>query len=250
MSRSNFIPLLLRRVERLEQRLKLVEEEQRGGIDLSKFMPRNQRTGNDGDECEATEDGDADDFAIHPSSYVLSPLPTTSHVRSFPNTLPKRSRAPTARPRKYRRGRFIPVAKRHLIDLLAEHVAPDATAAEQFREVCRLLEEALHREGRERSIRLKDNYACLDPDVDVIAGKHLPAENCDAARTPSSPTCSTYWRRRTIARSPRDDVDAAVTALSPVGIESRSRTRRLRPARSLFARRQDRPSHARARGRR
>jgi hypothetical protein len=32
------IPLLLRRVERLEARLKLVEEEQRGGIDLSRFM--------------------------------------------------------------------------------------------------------------------------------------------------------------------------------------------------------------------
>jgi len=32
------IPQLLRRVERLEARLKLVEEEQRGGIDLSRFM--------------------------------------------------------------------------------------------------------------------------------------------------------------------------------------------------------------------
>ncbi len=31
------IPLLMRRVERLEQRLKLVEEESRGGIDLSRF---------------------------------------------------------------------------------------------------------------------------------------------------------------------------------------------------------------------
>jgi len=32
------LPLLLRRVERLEMRLKLLEEEQRGGIDLSRFM--------------------------------------------------------------------------------------------------------------------------------------------------------------------------------------------------------------------
>jgi len=37
---KNVVPLLLRRVERLEQRLKLVEEEQRGGIDLSRFMKR------------------------------------------------------------------------------------------------------------------------------------------------------------------------------------------------------------------
>ncbi len=35
------LPLLLRRVERLEQRLKLVEEEQRGGIDLNKFIGPN-----------------------------------------------------------------------------------------------------------------------------------------------------------------------------------------------------------------
>jgi hypothetical protein len=35
---KNVLPLLLRRVERLEARLKLVEEEQRGGIDLGRFM--------------------------------------------------------------------------------------------------------------------------------------------------------------------------------------------------------------------
>jgi hypothetical protein len=35
---KNVLPLLIRRVERLEARLKLVEEEQRGGIDLSRFM--------------------------------------------------------------------------------------------------------------------------------------------------------------------------------------------------------------------
>ncbi|MGH7138867.1 MAG: hypothetical protein ACREHD_24230, partial [Pirellulales bacterium] len=34
----HFLPTLLRRVERLELRLKLLEEEQKGGIDLSKFF--------------------------------------------------------------------------------------------------------------------------------------------------------------------------------------------------------------------
>ncbi len=33
------LPLLVRRMERLEARLKLVEEEQRGGIDLGRFLP-------------------------------------------------------------------------------------------------------------------------------------------------------------------------------------------------------------------
>ena len=35
---KHVLPLLVRRMERLEGRLKLVEEEQRGGIDLSRFM--------------------------------------------------------------------------------------------------------------------------------------------------------------------------------------------------------------------
>lgn len=35
---KHVLPLLVRRMERLESRLKLVEEEQRGGIDLSRFM--------------------------------------------------------------------------------------------------------------------------------------------------------------------------------------------------------------------
>jgi hypothetical protein len=34
---SELIPLLIRRVERMEMRLKLLEDEQKGGIDLSKF---------------------------------------------------------------------------------------------------------------------------------------------------------------------------------------------------------------------
>jgi hypothetical protein len=47
------IPLLLRRMERLEARLKLVEEEQRGGIDLQRFMGQQVDLGND--EPPATE---------------------------------------------------------------------------------------------------------------------------------------------------------------------------------------------------
>jgi hypothetical protein len=39
------LPQLLRRVERLETRLKLLEEEQRGGIDLSRFMGPPPATG-------------------------------------------------------------------------------------------------------------------------------------------------------------------------------------------------------------
>ncbi len=39
------LPQLIRRMERLEQRIKLLEEEQRGGIDLSRFMP-GTRSGN------------------------------------------------------------------------------------------------------------------------------------------------------------------------------------------------------------
>ncbi|HEX4129479.1 MAG TPA: hypothetical protein VHZ24_05505 [Pirellulales bacterium] len=36
---KHILPLLVRRMERVEQRIKLLEEEGRGGIDLSRFMP-------------------------------------------------------------------------------------------------------------------------------------------------------------------------------------------------------------------
>jgi hypothetical protein len=39
---ERLLPVLARRVEQLEARLRLVEEEQRGGIDLSKFYAANQ----------------------------------------------------------------------------------------------------------------------------------------------------------------------------------------------------------------
>ena len=42
---------------------------------------------------------------------------------------------------KYKRGRFIPVTKRDLEALLARHVEPDAEASQDFREVCRLLDD-------------------------------------------------------------------------------------------------------------
>ncbi|HWA98955.1 MAG TPA: hypothetical protein VG713_10705 [Pirellulales bacterium] len=41
---KQILPLLLRRMERVEQRLKLLEEEGRGGIDLSRFMPGAERS--------------------------------------------------------------------------------------------------------------------------------------------------------------------------------------------------------------
>ena len=44
------IPTLLRRVERLETRLKLLEEEQKGGIDLSKFYGQLPALGDDEQE--------------------------------------------------------------------------------------------------------------------------------------------------------------------------------------------------------
>lgn len=39
----NLLAQALRRLERIEARMKLIEEEQRGGIDLEKFMPRPER---------------------------------------------------------------------------------------------------------------------------------------------------------------------------------------------------------------
>ncbi len=46
----HILPLLLRRVERLETRLKLLEEEQKGGIDLTKFFGQQPLPGDDEQE--------------------------------------------------------------------------------------------------------------------------------------------------------------------------------------------------------
>lgn len=119
---------------------------------------------------------------------------------------------------RYRRGRFIPAAKRHLIALLAEHVAPDPVAAEQFREVCQLLEEALHREARERHVRVKDHYAGLDPDVDVVAGKHLSTDEMRQNTEVVFTEVQYLLEKANYRPLPRADVDAAVTALSPWGL--------------------------------
>jgi hypothetical protein len=39
--------MMARRLERLEMRMKLLEEESRGGIDLSRFDPKNPRSSGD-----------------------------------------------------------------------------------------------------------------------------------------------------------------------------------------------------------
>lgn len=120
--------------------------------------------------------------------------------------------------RKYKRGRFIPIGKGHLADLLFEHVAPDATAAEQFRQVCVLLEAVIHAEYRDRAVRLKDYYASFDCDVDVIARGRLTKEQL-AERAEAIFNDVRYLLEKANFRPlPRDDVDAAVSALSPWGM--------------------------------
>jgi hypothetical protein len=39
-SQQDFLPQLARRLEQLETRLKIIEEEQRGGLDLTQFYER------------------------------------------------------------------------------------------------------------------------------------------------------------------------------------------------------------------
>lgn len=120
--------------------------------------------------------------------------------------------------RRYRRGRFIPVGKRHLVELLREHVAPDAAAAAQYDEVCRLLEAALDREARRRTARLKENYATFDPDADVIAWRNRDA--AELRRRADELFADVRQLAETANYRPldRSDVDAAVGALSPLGL--------------------------------
>lgn len=123
--------------------------------------------------------------------------------------------APT---RRYRRGRFIPVGKRHLIELLREHVAPAAAAAAQFDEICRLLDETLHREAYRRAARLKENYAAFDPDTDVIAWRNHDAGELHRRSDEIFADVRHLLETANYRPLARDDVDAAVSALSPWGL--------------------------------
>jgi hypothetical protein len=120
--------------------------------------------------------------------------------------------------RKYKRGRFIPISKRQLAELLLEHVAPDARAAEQYREVCRLLEQVIHAEYRARAVRLKENYAWFDCDSDVVPPTRLTAEEFDARSTAVFADVIYLLEKANFRVLPRGDVDAAVSALSPWGL--------------------------------
>jgi len=120
--------------------------------------------------------------------------------------------------RRYRRGHFIPVGKAHLIALLAEHVNPDAAAAAQFYEVCRLLDEVLHREARERLERLKANYSVFDPDADVVLGKRCDATERSRCAEAVFAEMRSLLEKANYRPMPRDDVDAAVGAISPWGL--------------------------------
>jgi hypothetical protein len=140
---------------------------------------------------------------------MKEPLPKHLSVVALPAELPTR---------KYKRGRFIPIGKRQLSDLLFRHVEPDPIAAEQFRTVCQLLDDVIHAEYRGRASRLKDNYSSLDPDTDVVSlERQLPDE---VTRRAGEIFADVRYllEKANFRELPRGDVDAAVSALSPWGL--------------------------------
>jgi len=123
--------------------------------------------------------------------------------------------------RKYRRGRFIPVACSDLADLLARHVEPDDRAHRLYREVCAELAAAIHREYHGRLSRLKQAYAAFDPDADVTSLARSAPE--DAARRTQEIISEIKFllEKANFRTLDRGDVDAAVSAVSPWGLNLR-----------------------------
>jgi hypothetical protein len=121
--------------------------------------------------------------------------------------------------RHYRRGRFIPVAKRHLVELLREHVAPAAAAAAQFDVIVELLDAKLQQEAYRRLARMKENYAVFDPDTDVIAWRNHGAAELHRRSEEIFSDVRQLLETANYRRMARDDVDAAVGALSPWGLD-------------------------------
>ena len=119
---------------------------------------------------------------------------------------------------KYKRGRFIPVTKRDLEGLLARHVEPDASASQDFREVCRLLDAVIHREYRAKLVRLKEIYAGFDPDTDVHSlARHRP-EHAKQLSDELFGTARLLLEKANFRILPRNEVDAAIGAVSPWGL--------------------------------
>jgi hypothetical protein len=120
--------------------------------------------------------------------------------------------------RKYRRGRFIPVSCGELAELLARHVEPDASAHRRYREICAALSAVVHREYRDRLLRLKEWYAPFDPDADITSiGR---ASTADPARRTREIVAEIKFllEKANFRTLDRSDVDAAVSAVSPWGL--------------------------------
>lgn len=121
--------------------------------------------------------------------------------------------------RVYKRGRFIPVSKRDLEDLLSRHVEPDPAAARDFHEICRLLEAVIHREYHSTAMSLKDLYTRFDPDADVHVLHRTPAAD-ELSRDAEKlfGIVRMLLEKANFRSLPRDEVDAAVGAVSPWGL--------------------------------
>ena len=124
-------------------------------------------------------------------------------------------------PHKYKRGRFIPVGRRDLEALLARHVEPDALCTMQFREICKLLETIVHREYHAITARLKENYATLDPDTDVNSLHRGNIAEINRRSEAIFTDAKLLLEKANFRALPRGEVDAAVSAVSPWGLNLR-----------------------------
>ena len=124
-------------------------------------------------------------------------------------------------PHKYKRGRFIPVGRRDLEALLARHVEPDALCTMQFREICKLLETIVHREYHAITARLKENYATLDPDTDVHSLHRGNIAEINRRSEAIFTDAKLLLEKANFRALPRGEVDAAVSAVSPWGLNLR-----------------------------
>jgi hypothetical protein len=123
--------------------------------------------------------------------------------------------------RKYRRCRFIPVVCGELVDLLARHVEPDEHAHRLYREVCAALAAAVHREYHERLLRLKTWYGPFDPDVDVTSIGKSTADDPERRTREIVGEIKFLLEKANFHTLDRGDVDAAVSAVSPWGLNLR-----------------------------
>jgi len=125
---------------------------------------------------------------------------------------------PQGHPSPEKREHFVCIRKPDLVDLLCKE--PGLSKGEQgrFREVCSILQATFHFKYHATLERLKDDYACFDPDIDTPPRGELSGEERQRRQTEFFDQLNWILARANFTRLSRQDIESVVGRASAWGI--------------------------------